>query len=53
MQIKNIKDVLIRNITLQNNEIVVFLEGKSEIETTPVPGAPVKWDKDYKYENAK
>lgn len=52
-KLKNIKDVLIRNITLQNNEIVVFLEGKSEIETTPVPGAPVKWDKDYKYENAR
>jgi hypothetical protein len=52
-QLKNIKDVLIRSITLQNNEIVIFLEGKSEIVTTPVPGAPVRWDKDYKYENSR
>jgi len=30
-QLKNIKDVLIKSITLQNNEIIVFLEGKSEL----------------------
>ncbi len=49
---KNLQEVLFKIITIQNNEILVFAEAKSEIVVTPTFGAAVSWDRNYKYENA-
>jgi len=47
----NMQEAKIKNVTLQNSEIVIFVEAKSEIVVKPGPGVPVSWDKNYKYEN--
>lgn len=48
----NLQEVNFKNVTLQNGEILIFAEAKSEIVVKQVPGAPISWDKNYKYENA-
>ena len=48
----NIQEVKIKNVTLQNSEIILFVEAKSEIVVKQAPGVPFSWDKNYKYENA-
>jgi hypothetical protein len=48
----NLQEVKFKNVTLQNSEILIFVEAKSEIVVKQVPGAPISWDKNYKYENA-
>lgn len=49
---KDLREVQFKSITLQNNEIIIFAEAKSEIVVKPTLGMPVSWDKDYRYESA-
>ena len=37
----------IKDIIIQNNEIIIFEQSKVELEIKPVLGAPTRWDKDY------
>jgi hypothetical protein len=47
--IKDLADVNMRSISLQNNEINIFVEPKVEIVTKPQPGMTMSFDKDYTY----
>ena len=49
---KDLREVIFKNITLQNNEIIIFAEAKSEIVVKPTPDMVISWDKNYKYEKA-
>lgn len=49
---ENLQEVKFLNVTLQNSEILIFAEAKSEIVVKQAPGVAFSWDKNYKYENA-